>query len=295
MSVNINELLDEAAKATCLFLGSKLPSLTAEDWWDRRVIQFLSPAQRDAVERHSITHLSQLDLAALLNTLDNNWRSLDEDCQFPPGSLNFVREMRTVRNRWSHRSAAPEYVADDIYRDLDTLERFLSIISADSGVLTIVREERLAAASEVLKSHSRSVHSNIEPAEQSVEQTQIPEESSADPLCPVCGNEMVLRTARTGPYAGNEFWGCSEWSVTGCNGIINVPKQQDPGPQVPPACPNCQSSMIIRTARTGPYAGNQFWGCSEWGVTGCGGIRNIDPPKSQTHDTQHSDVDDLPF
>jgi hypothetical protein len=29
------------------------------------------------------------------------------------------------------------------------------------------------------------------------------------PLCPRCGKEMVLRTARRGPRAGNQFWGCS--------------------------------------------------------------------------------------
>lgn len=28
-------------------------------------------------------------------------------------------------------------------------------------------------------------------------------------LCPKCESEMVLRTARRGPGAGKEFWGCS--------------------------------------------------------------------------------------
>ncbi len=32
---------------------------------------------------------------------------------------------------------------------------------------------------------------------------------SEHPLCPRCGREMVLRGARGGPGAGNEFWGCS--------------------------------------------------------------------------------------
>lgn len=30
-----------------------------------------------------------------------------------------------------------------------------------------------------------------------------------DPICPRCGKEMVLRTARKGPNAGDQFWGCS--------------------------------------------------------------------------------------
>ena len=274
MSPNIKELLDEAAEATSRFLGSKLPSLTAEDWWERRVIQFLSEAQRDAVERRGITQLSQLDLAALLNTLDSNWRSLDDDCQFPPGSLNFVKEMRTVRNRWSHMSVAPEYVADDIYRDLDTLERFLSVIEANSSLLEKVRGERLAVAQKILKAHTlNSVQT--ESAARYVEQS-VASQEPANPSCPVCGNAMVLRTARTGRNAGNQFWGCSEWSVTGCSGIINIPIQQDSEAEPPPNCPICGSSMVLRTARTGPYAGSPFWGCSEWGITGCLGLIRVE-------------------
>jgi len=30
-------------------------------------------------------------------------------------------------------------------------------------------------------------------------------------LCPKCGNEMKLRTAKKGPEAGNQFWGCSAY------------------------------------------------------------------------------------
>jgi four helix bundle suffix protein len=36
-------------------------------------------------------------------------------------------------------------------------------------------------------------------------------DSSHDPapLCPACGEGMVLRTARKGPHAGSRFWGCA--------------------------------------------------------------------------------------
>lgn len=36
------------------------------------------------------------------------------------------------------------------------------------------------------------------------------------PTCPACGNPMVLRTARRGSQAGQQFWGCS--SFPGCRG-----------------------------------------------------------------------------
>jgi four helix bundle suffix protein len=39
--------------------------------------------------------------------------------------------------------------------------------------------------------------------------TDRPEETPAAPACPVCGKPMVLRTARKGPRAGSQFWGCS--------------------------------------------------------------------------------------
>ena len=32
-----------------------------------------------------------------------------------------------------------------------------------------------------------------------------------DNLCPYCGGELVLRTARQGPNAGNQFYGCSNY------------------------------------------------------------------------------------
>ncbi len=40
------------------------------------------------------------------------------------------------------------------------------------------------------------------------------------PACPVCGKEMVLRTARKGRYAGSAFYGCSNYPD--CRGIVNL-------------------------------------------------------------------------
>jgi restriction system protein len=36
--------------------------------------------------------------------------------------------------------------------------------------------------------------------------------------CPKCGSEMVLRTAKKGKYAGQKFWGCSEFPK--CRSVI---------------------------------------------------------------------------
>lgn len=39
-------------------------------------------------------------------------------------------------------------------------------------------------------------------------------------ICPLCGKELVLRTARYGKYAGREFLGCSGYPK--CNYIKNL-------------------------------------------------------------------------
>jgi restriction system protein len=36
--------------------------------------------------------------------------------------------------------------------------------------------------------------------------------------CPKCGSDMVLRTAKKGKYAGQKFWGCSDFPL--CRSII---------------------------------------------------------------------------
>lgn len=40
--------------------------------------------------------------------------------------------------------------------------------------------------------------------------------------CPICGYEMILQTTRRGRNAGKQFYGCSQWKVTGCKSIVNI-------------------------------------------------------------------------
>ncbi|HHQ4663692.1 TPA: NERD domain-containing protein [Aeromonas veronii] len=44
--------------------------------------------------------------------------------------------------------------------------------------------------------------------------------TQANPLCPRCGNPMVLRTAKRGDNRGNRFWGCSGYPK--CRFIVNL-------------------------------------------------------------------------
>jgi four helix bundle suffix protein len=40
------------------------------------------------------------------------------------------------------------------------------------------------------------------------------------PACPKCGKPMVLRTAKTGRNAGQQFWGCSAYPD--CKGVVKL-------------------------------------------------------------------------
>jgi four helix bundle suffix protein len=40
------------------------------------------------------------------------------------------------------------------------------------------------------------------------------------PRCPQCGKPMALRTARTGPRAGRQFWGCTGYPQ--CKGVVEA-------------------------------------------------------------------------
>jgi restriction system protein len=43
-----------------------------------------------------------------------------------------------------------------------------------------------------------------------------------------------------------------------------------------PKCPRCGSEMVLRRAKTGQHAGREFWGCSMYSKTKCGGIRQVE-------------------
>ena len=49
-----------------------------------------------------------------------------------------------------------------------------------------------------------------------------PTDSTLDIKCPKCGAPMVLKQGKTG-----QFWGCSEYFKTKCNGIVNINQVKD--------------------------------------------------------------------
>ena len=141
MTVNIGDLLSRAAAELCRFLGKRLPTLGDDNWWIKRVVDRLSFQQQRYVEQRGISELGGLDLAALIRILDQNWYDLNWKESFSPDARHFVKEMQTIRNRWAHASVQ-KYSQDDVYRDLDTLQRFLAVIGSSEELQNKVRAER---------------------------------------------------------------------------------------------------------------------------------------------------------
>ncbi len=49
---------------------------------------------------------------------------------------------------------------------------------------------------------------------------QIVSEKKKESVCPKCGSPMVLREAKNGQNAGNQFWGCSRFPQ--CKGVLKI-------------------------------------------------------------------------
>jgi len=60
---------------------------------------------------------------------------------------------------------------------------------------------------------------NIEQQPKIDEIKEVKDEIEQKKICPKCGKEMVLRTAKTGVNAGNQFWGCSGFPK--CRNVVN--------------------------------------------------------------------------
>ena len=138
----LSRLLSEVAKYLALFLERELPPLF-EDWWNQAVVNNLSFQQRRRMEQRGIASLGALDLAALLRVLDQNWYQVSNKLGLTSESRHFVKEMQTIRNRWAH-ATTEGFPLDDIYRDLDTLQRFAVVIEANETLIQEVRSLKTA-------------------------------------------------------------------------------------------------------------------------------------------------------
>lgn len=136
--MNIKSLLDEITPNLVVYLEKVLPALHTNDWWKELVFNTLTFQQQQRVKEKGIASLSSLDLAALLRVLEKNFHKIRTKMNLPQESFSYVKDMQSVRNRWMHLPS-DGYSDKDIYRDLDTLERFAEVINADEQLLKAIQ------------------------------------------------------------------------------------------------------------------------------------------------------------
>lgn len=139
----MNDLIQIATAELARFLGANLPGLSPS-WWQQHVVDRLSFQQQRMVQERGYTTLEQLDFAALVRVLDQNWNDLAGQLNLPSEGRHWVKELQTVRNKWAHLSAAA-VPPSDIYRDADTLGRLLKLIGAAPTALAAVEASQSAA------------------------------------------------------------------------------------------------------------------------------------------------------
>ena len=135
-------LANDASDSLRSFLASVLPEVS-DNWWCSHIMPSLSFQQLRMVEEKEITSLSGLDLAALLRVLEKNWYDISSKRNLSNEARTWTREMQHIRNKWAHAAGLPTE-AEDLYRDLDTLQRFLGAINADSSLLETLKEKKLS-------------------------------------------------------------------------------------------------------------------------------------------------------
>ncbi|MBY8152091.1 DEAD/DEAH box helicase family protein [Vibrio fluvialis] len=121
------------------FLAANLPQLS-HSWWDDNVIERLSFQQQKVAKEKGFQSLNDLDLAALLRILDQNWYELAGVCSLPREARNWVKELQTIRNKWSH--ASTDLLISEEYRDIDTLIRLIEVINFDEESLSELYDAR---------------------------------------------------------------------------------------------------------------------------------------------------------
>lgn len=152
----MNELFKTATRELERFLSSALPALETQ-WWQKLVLDRLSFQQQRIAQEKRFSKLSDLDMAALLRVLDQNWFELSSKQSLPREARSWIKELQTVRNKWAHLPSN-ELPASESFRDADTLGRVLGVINASSEAKAQVETAKARALGQ-LTSSSKDIRS----------------------------------------------------------------------------------------------------------------------------------------
>lgn len=173
IGVRTEEVLNRVTHEIVVALAESLPKLS-HDWWDRYVIQQLTPNQQRFL-RNKAPKLNSLDLSAAIRVFTRNFmvisdvRGLSQDCKY------FAFQVLDIRNRHAHRTTEAVR-AEDNYRDLDTIVRFLQLLKADPLTVDVIQEVKRSALNALAPPYT-SNNEERRPAQSSVaakDKCQIP-------------------------------------------------------------------------------------------------------------------------
>lgn len=106
------------------------------------------------------------------------------------------------------KNGVPEGVFLD-GRYVSYIESFLTPVFSEAEVADLlqrIQSARLTRGVKTNRDHVQRLQTRHSPSENHSTLNYF-----ANPLCPKCGSELVLRTAKRGENAGNQFWGCSAY------------------------------------------------------------------------------------
>ncbi len=269
------EYFVELSRLLSTFLDSNLP-LCSENWWHNLVLKSLTQEQLARVQRESISSLKELDLAALLRICRENWSQISQIKNLPIQGRNFLFEMQNVRNRWSHANVIP-LDPDDIYRDLDTVQRFAQTINANQDFIDKIKQDKKTILSTIYNPPSITEKVEIQKSKTIDEELKILEENQfiKDISSFVTIKGVQIPTVRTGNQSEPYFKTViplllqaldSEeveklQTVYYCKNFVKI------GSNVHPLLSKNKNEMYDKTGRFRAYKNmiSNFWVYAQWG------------------------------
>jgi hypothetical protein len=197
----MNDLLIKSNEQLSHWLERVLPTLD-DDWWAKCVVNRLTFQQQRLLNDRGLSSIRDLDLAANLRVLDQNWNDLTFSQNFPREARSWLKELQNVRNRWAHAPASG-LETDDAYRDADTLKRVLLLIGASSDLIEKVEAYKAINLQLLAGSTSKDEISS----ESSVGQSSLPSVLQPSKVEPVktteifkLGQIVCLKSARSNVF-----------------------------------------------------------------------------------------------
>lgn len=147
----LQEHLATLAELLRRFLTAELPS-TGADWWKQAVLAKLTYQQLSHAQEQEWSNLNDLDVAATLRVVDQNWDVFRRRNLVKWDDRNLLKEASSVRNRNSHDAPGREPTPERVYRDIDTLALLAESLDpegAEAKQLAAARSAALTALTSV--------------------------------------------------------------------------------------------------------------------------------------------------